>query len=313
MKILVTGGAGFIGSHVVDGLVGRGHAVTVIDDLSTGSRKNLHPRSELYVMDVRSRDAALLVRDLRPDVVIHHAAQMSVSRSVREPLLDADVNVIGSLGLLEGARDAGSRLVFASSGGALYGETDVLPTPESHPTWPISPYGVSKLAFEQYLHCYQVEHGVRYVALRYANVYGPRQNAEGEAGVVASFCSKILRGEQPVINGDGLQTRDYVHIRDVVAANLAAVDSDAVGHYNVGTGRETNVKELFGELLRQMGVDGREVHGPARPGEQRRSVLDCSKIHRELGWRADVSVEHGLADTAAWFRAQLAVGEPSGR
>jgi UDP-glucose 4-epimerase len=311
MRVVVTGGAGFIGSHVVDALIDRGDAVTVIDDLSGGRRQHVNPAALFRKLDVRHPDAAALVREQAPDAIVHHAAQMSVGRSVREPLFDADVNVSGSLRLLEAARDTNSRFLFASSGGALYGDTDVLPTPEGHPTWPISPYGVSKLAFEHYLHCYGIEHRLPYVVLRYANVYGPRQSAEGEAGVVAAFCVRLLAGRQPVINGDGLQTRDYVHVQDVVSANLIALDHGESGHFNVGTGRQTNVVELFWTLTGVLGTEGAEVHGPARPGEQRRSALDCRLIGDALGWKARVDLQAGLADTAAWFRNHVPINAPS--
>ena len=245
MRVLVTGGAGFIGSQVADALVERGDEVHVLDDLSTGERRNLNPRAVFHELDVRSPEAAAAVRELRPDAISHHAAQMSVSRSVREPLFDAGVNVVGGLNLLEAAREAGSRFVFASTGGALYGDGEVLPTPETQPAWPVSPYGVSKLSFEHYLHSYRAQHGTSYAALRYANVYGPRQNPHGEAGVVAIFCRALLEGRTPRINGDGRNTRDYVYVGDVVAANLLAVDSAEIGHLNIGTGRQTDVNALY--------------------------------------------------------------------
>ena len=302
MSVLVTGGAGFIGSHLADALVARGERVIVVDDLSTGERDNVNPEVELHELDIRSPEAAALVRDRRPDAIAHQAAQMSVSRSVREPLLDASVNLIGSINMLEAAREVGARFVFASTGGALYGDAEVLPTPESYPAWPVSPYGVGKLSFEHYLHCYNVTHGLSYAALRYANVYGPRQNPHGEAGVVAIFCLRLLKGEDAIINGDGLQTRDYVHVRDVVSAVLAALDSRVVGHFNVGTGRQATVNEVFHMIVRHLGVQAEERHGPPRPGEQRTSALDSSLIRDKLGWLAQVGLEDGLADTAAWFR-----------
>jgi UDP-glucose 4-epimerase len=228
---------------------------------------------------------------------------MSVSRSVREPLFDAGVNLLGGLHLLEVAREVDARFLFASTGGALYGDADVLPTPETYAAWPVSPYGVAKLSFEHYLHCYGVQHGLRYVALRYANVYGPRQNPHGEAGVVAIFCLRMLAGEQAVINGDGKYTRDYLHVADVVRANLAALDAnDVTGHFNVGTGRQVDVNQVF-ELVREMiGIPVPEVHGPPRPGDQRTSALDCALIGERLGWRPQVSLEDGLEETVAWFR-----------
>lgn len=303
--MLVTGGAGFIGSHLVDALVGRGDRVTVIDDLSTGNRANLNPGARFEALDIRSPAAAQLLLELRPDAVCHLAAQMSVSRSVAEPLVDADVNVIGALNILAAAREAGSRLVFSSTGGALYGDAEVMPTPETHPAWPVSPYGVAKLAFEHYLHAFAVQHGVGYTALRYANVYGPRQNPHGEAGVVAIFCSRLLAGQEAVINGDGEATRDYVHVRDVVRANLLALDAGRLGHYNVGTGRQVTVNRLFELLATALGSAAGARHGPPRPGDQKTSALDTALIERELGWRPEVSLEDGLADTAAWFRERV--------
>jgi UDP-glucose 4-epimerase len=304
VRVLVTGGAGFIGSHVVDALVERSDEVIVVDDLSTGARANLNPRAEFHELDIRRPEAAELIRRCRPDAISHHAAQMSVSRSVREPVFDAEVNLMGSLNLLEVAREVGARFVFASTGGALYGDADVLPTPEGYPAWPVSPYGVGKLAFEHYLHCYGVEHGLSYAALRYANVYGPRQSPHGEAGVVAIFCRRLLAGQDAVINGDGEQTRDYIHVRDVVAAVLTALDSRVTGHFNIGTGRLTSVNELFRLLAARTGVSAEEVHGPDRPGEQRTSALDIRLAADRLGWQPKVSLEEGLAETAAWFSGE---------
>jgi UDP-glucose 4-epimerase len=300
--VLATGGAGFIGSHLVDALLKRGDEVIVIDDLSTGSSQNLNPDAEFHQLDIRSRQAAELVRRRRPDAIAHHAAQMSVSRSVREPAFDADVNLMGSINLLEAARQAEARFIFASTGGALYGDADILPTPETYPAWPVSPYGVSKLAFEHYLHCYGVQHGLGYTALRYANVYGPRQNPHGEAGVVAIFCLNLLSAEPPTVNGDGKQTRDFIHVADVVRANLAALDSDQRGHFNVGTGRPCDINTLFEMIEGRMEVSIGKRHGPARPGDQRTSVLDSSLIAEKLGWRPEMSLEAGVADTVDWFR-----------
>jgi UDP-glucose 4-epimerase len=303
VKVLVSGGAGFIGSHIVDALVGRGDQVRIVDDLSTGDRRNVNPGAALHELDIRAPETAAMIREWRPDVICHHAAQMSVSRSVREPLFDAGVNLLGGIHLLEAAREVGARFLFASTGGALYGDADVLPTPETYPAWPVSPYGVAKLSFEHYLHAYAAQHGLRYVALRYANVYGPRQNPHGEAGVVAIFCLKLLAGEQAVINGDGRYTRDYIHVADVVRANLAALDADEVtGHFNVGTGRQIDVNRVFDIVRELIGVSAPEVHGPARAGDQRTSALDCTLIAERLGWRPRIALEDGLEDTVGWFR-----------
>jgi UDP-glucose 4-epimerase len=301
---MVTGGAGFIGSHVVDALIARGDRVVVVDDLSTGERENVNDGAEFEELDIRRPEAMDLVRRWRPDVVCHHAAQMSVSRSVREPLFDIGVNLVGSLNLLEAAREVDARFLFASTGGALYGDADVLPTPETYPAWPVSPYGVAKLSFEHYLHAYRAQHGLPSVALRYANVYGPRQNPHGEAGVVAIFCLRLLAGQEAVINGDGTYTRDFIHVADVVRANVAALDAGITGHFNVGTGRQVDINRVFHLVRDQIGSSADEIHGPARPGDQRTSALDSSLIGRELGWHAEVGLGEGLADTVAWFRAQ---------
>ncbi len=302
MRVVVTGGAGFIGSHLVDALVERGDQVLVVDDLSTGRRENVNPLAVFRRLDVRSPEAAAAIREWSPEVLCHHAAMASVSRSVREPLLDADVNVVGGLRMLEVARETGARFIFASTGGALYGDAAVLPTPETEPAWPVSPYGVAKLALEHYLYCYRAQHGLGYLALRYANVYGPRQDPHGEAGVVAIFCRRLLSGEQPVINGDGLQTRDYVFVGDVVRANLAAIESAACGHVNIGTGRQCDVNTLLRLVAERVGVEAVEVHGPPRPGDQRTSALDASRARSLLGWEPLVPLEQGLEETVAWFR-----------
>ena len=291
--VLVTGGAGFIGSHLVDAYLERGWRVTVIDDLSTGDRRNLNPRAEFHQVDVRQ--AGDIVRRVKPDVINHHAAQMDVRRSVAEPLFDAPVNVIGSLVMLQAAADtAVKRFIFASSGGALYGEPLSVPQNEEHPANPLSPYGCAKLAVEHYIHYYRVVHGLSAASLRYANVYGPRQNSKGEAGVVAIFIDRMLRGEQVMINGDGEQTRDFVYGADVVAANMAASDAEWQGSFNVGTGVETSINQLAAML----GV--RAAHGPAKAGEQRRSVLDGSK----LGF-GRTPFREGLKETVAWFKSRV--------
>jgi UDP-glucose 4-epimerase len=304
MRIVVTGGAGFIGSHLADGLIARGDEVLVVDDLSTGIREQVNPGAKFLQQDIRESNTTALLVDWRPDAICHLAAQMSVSRSVRDPLLDAGINLIGGLNVLEAAREADARLLFSSTGGALYGDADVMPTPESEPAWPVSPYGVAKLSFEHYLHCYRVAHGLSYAALRFANVYGPRQNPHGEAGVVAIFCLRMLAGEPAVINGDGTFTRDYIYVDDVVNAAFAALGSEEVGHFNVGTGRESTVNQVFHLLAGRLGVDLEEVHGPVRPGDQRTSALDSALIEQTLAWRPQVSLEEGIARTADWFSAR---------
>lgn len=306
MNILVTGGAGFIGSHIVDAYLAEGHRVTVIDNLSTGKRENVNSAAEFHEVDLR--DSEVLGKVITPgrfDVVNHHAAQMDIRRSVADPVYDASVNIIGMLTLMELSLRAGiRRVVFASSGGAAYGEQDLFPAPETHPTRPISPYGVAKLTTEQYLFFYASVYGIEPVALRYANVYGPRQNPEGEAGVVAIFATKMLQGGKPVINGDGTQTRDYVFVGDVVKANLAALRVKGFRVYNVGTGIETDVNTIFRTLRAATGSSCEESHGAAKKGEQTRSVLDCRRIGAELGWHPAVSLEDGLRKTVEYFRSR---------
>jgi UDP-glucose 4-epimerase len=306
MKILVTGGAGFIASQIVDAYITGGHQVTVVDNLSTGKRENINPRAEFVEVDIR--DAAALGKVMtggKFDVINHHAAQMDVRRSVADPVYDASVNILGMLTLMElGLRTGVRRIVFASSGGAAYGEQETFPAAESHPTRPISPYGVAKLSTEQYLFYYAAVHGFEPTALRYANVYGPRQNPEGEAGVVAIFTTRMLHGDSPVINGDGKQTRDYVFVGDVVKANVLALQSRGFKVYNVGTGIETDVNTIFRTLKTATGSTCAETHGEAKKGEQLRSVLDHRKIADELGWRPEVNLEEGLRRTVEYFRSR---------
>jgi UDP-glucose 4-epimerase len=306
MRILVTGGAGFIASHIVDAYVAEGHQVTIVDNLSTGKRENVNPRAEFVEVDLRDAEALGTVMTAgKFDVVNHHAAQMDVRRSVADPVYDASVNILGMLTLMElGLRTGVRRIVFASSGGAAYGEQETFPASESHPTRPISPYGVAKLSTEQYLFYYAAVHGFEPTALRYANVYGPRQNPEGEAGVVAIFTTKMLHGGSPVINGDGQQTRDYVFVGDVVRANVLALRSKGFTVYNVGTGVETDVNTIFRTLKKATGSTCIETHGEAKKGEQMRSVLDHRRIAGELGWRPEVNLEEGLRRTVEYFRSR---------
>lgn len=307
--VCVTGGAGFIGSHVADALLARGHRVVIVDDLSSGRKENLPAAAEFHQLDIRSPEAAALIADAGVEVLVHHAAQMDVRRSVADPVNDASINVLGTLNLLEAGRKAALRqVVFASTGGAMYGEQERFPADEAHPARPLSPYGVAKLAVERYLYFFHREHGLDAVALRYANVYGPRQNPHGEAGVVAIFLDRLLSGSQATINGDGLQTRDYVFVADVVAANVAVLGREGFAVFNVGTGRESTVVEIYDHLARAVGVDRPAVHGPAKAGEQRRSVITSDLLAAELGVRPEVSLEDGLARTAAWFAARAGQG-----
>ncbi len=305
--VVVTGGAGFIGSNLADAYIERGWRVTIIDNLSGGDRRNVNPRAEFHQLDIRDAAAGDLIREIKPDVLNHHAAQMDVRKSVEDPAADAEVNVVGSLRILEAAVDAAvKRFLFASTGGAIYGEPLVgLQNglqDESHPTAPLSPYGCAKLAVEHYLHYYRVVHGLSSVALRYANVYGPRQSAHGEAGVVAIFAGRLLDGQQSTINGDGAQTRDFVYVDDVVAANMAASEAQWQGQYNVGTGVETSVNELYASLASIAGSGLAAAHGPAKEGEQLRSVLDGSRLRKLAALPERTQLREGLTKTFAWLR-----------
>jgi UDP-glucose 4-epimerase len=307
-KILISGGAGFIGSTVADAFLGAGWEVVVVDDLSSGRRENVPAAARFYPCDVRGSAAAEAVERERPDVLCHHAAQIDVRRSMVEPRFDADVNLGGLLNLMQAAVRAGSvrQVIFASSGGATYGDTPVIPTPESHPQRPLSHYGAAKAASELYLGVYQASYGIPYAALRYANVYGPRQDPHGEAGVVAIFCGRLLEGKPCTVYGDGLQTRDYVFVGDVARANLLAAQRSFAGALNIGTGVETDVVRLYAGLARAAGSSAPAVHAEARLGEQRRSCIDPSAAAGALGWRPEVDIEQGLARTFEYFRAKRA-------
>jgi UDP-glucose 4-epimerase len=305
MRAIVTGGAGFIGSHVVDALVARGDHVVVLDDFSHGRRENVHGAARLVVADVRDGAAVgAAFADLRPELCFHLAAQADVRVSVERPDHDCEVNVLGTIRILEAARRHGTQIVFASTGGAIYGECE-RPANEDSSRRPLSPYGASKLAGEEYLATYNRLYGAEHVSLRLGNVYGPRQDPHGEAGVVAIFLGRLARGEAPQVYGDGRQTRDYVFVGDVVRAALAAAGRPA-GVFNVGTGRETSVVELFDACLRVTGAELEPVFAPARLGELQRSVLDPELAERELGFRAGTALDAGLAAT---WRSTVAEGE----
>jgi UDP-glucose 4-epimerase len=310
MKILVTGGAGFIGSHTVDALIASGAGeVSVLDDLSTGRRFQVNDKATLYHTDLRDGAAvASVVEQARPEVIFHLAAQMDVRRSVADPAFDAQINLVGFLNLIESARQHGlKRVVFSSSGGAIYGEQDEFPCTEEHPKRPVSPYGVAKMATEAYLFFYKVEYGIDYVALRFGNVYGPRQDPHGEAGVVAIFCGKILDGQPVTIYGDGTQTRDYVYVGDVVRAVIAAGKSNASGiAVNIGTGIETNVNDLYSTLAAIADFPTKAAYAAARPGEQKRSVISPARAEKELGWRPEKKLTEGLEETFKYFKQQRA-------
>ncbi|RCK71722.1 MAG: UDP-glucose 4-epimerase [Ignavibacteriae bacterium] len=303
MKILVTGGAGFIGSHVVDAYINAGHSVVVIDNLSMGNLKNVNPEAKFLKLDIRDEKLKEIFQDEKFDIVNHHAAQMDVRKSVEDPLFDASVNILGVLNLLESCKNYGvKKFIFASTGGAIYGEQDYFPADEEHPLRPLSPYGITKLATEKYLYYYEKVFGLQYIILRYANVYGPRQNPHGEAGVVAIFTQKMLEGKQPQINGDGKQTRDYVYVDDVVKANLLALNYNKSEIFNIGTGIETDVNTLFFKLREYTGSKCEEYHAPPKKGEQLRSVLNYTKIKNELGWEPKVYIEEGLKLTVDYFK-----------
>ncbi|GAB4458485.1 MAG: SDR family oxidoreductase [Anaerolineales bacterium] len=303
-KILVTGGAGFIGSHVVDLFLDKGYEVVILDDLSTGRESNLNPRAKFYKMDIRSPEVRNIFEAEKPDYLSHHAAQMDVRRSVAQPLFDADVNILGSINLIECAKEFGVKhFVYISTGGAVYGEPEYVPCDEAHPINPICQYGASKHTVEHYLFMYHFNYGLNYTVLRYPNVYGPRQDPHGEAGVVAIFTGKMLAGEPVTINGDGEQTRDFVYVGDCAYANYLAVTVDhQPGIYNIGWGRPTSVNDIFHTLAKVTGYPLPPNYGPAKVGETRHIYLEAAKAKRDLGWAPTLSLEEGLEKTVAYFR-----------
>lgn len=310
MKILITGGAGFIASNIADALLEQGHEIHVLDDLSTGFRDNVSEGIVLHELDIRSQKAFELISTGSFDILCHHAAQMDVRRSVREPQFDADVNIKGTLNILEAAVKGGvKRVVYASTGGAVYGEPMYLPVREDHPINPICHYGISKHTVEHYLFLYKYLYNLDYVVLRYPNVYGPRQNPYGEAGVTAIFTVKYLKGEAPVINGDGQQLRDYVHVRDIARANIAAMDltsKEISGEiFNIGWGFGRSVEELD-RIIREYSKSSLvPSYGPALPEEILRVALDPSKANSVLGWKAEISFEDGLSDLVEFHREKM--------
>ncbi len=306
MKALVTGGAGFIASHVVDTYLANGYEVVVVDDLSTGHRENVNPAAVFYEMDICDPQLASVFEKERPDFVNHHAAQMNVRRSVVEPLFDARVNVLGSLNLIECAKNFGVKhFVYISSGGAAYGEPEYVPCDEAHPVNPICQYGASKHTVEHYLFMYQVNYGLPYTVLRYPNVYGPRQDPYGEAGVVAIFTGQMLRDQQVVINGDGEQERDFVHVKDCARANLIALTLyHPSGIYNLGSNLGTSVNQIFAALKQITGYTREPNYGPPKLGETRKIYLDARKAGQHLRWQPTIPLEAGLADVVSYFKAQ---------
>jgi len=299
MKILITGGAGFIGSHIADHYLKLGHQVVIIDDLSTGKRENVPLGAKLYEESLASSMLRDILAAEKPDILNHQAAQIDVRKSVMDPVNDAQVNIMGSLQLLEACKDHGiKKIIFASTGGAIYGEQDMIPADESHRTDPESPYGIAKLCIEKFLKFYRETHGISFVALRYANVYGPRQNQHGEAGVIAIFAHKLFNGNVPIIFGDGKQTRDYIYVGDVVACNDAALQPDIEGIFNVGTGVETDVNRLVAELTKIIGVDIPPKYMEARPGEQLRSCIKPGALQAN----PPTPLAEGLEKTVEWYR-----------
>lgn len=308
MKVLITGGAGFIGSHIADRYIELGHEVVIVDNLVTGQRENIPLDATFYEKDISDSKINEIFEDEKPDIVNHHAAQMDVRKSVDDPAYDATVNVLGGLNILQNCvHHEVKKVIFASTGGAIYGEQDYFPADENHPLRPLSPYGITKLTTEKYLYFYQQAYGLKYTILRYANVYGPRQNPHGEAGVVAIFTTKLINGEKAIINGDGKQTRDYVYVGDVVKANEIALSGAENKIYNIGTGIETDVNLLFNKITQALGKDVPDIHGPAKAGEQLRSVLDNSLIQKEQGWRPSVSLTDGFKITVKFFKKKFAV------
>lgn len=302
MRILVTGGAGFIGSNIVDAYVEAGHEVLVVDNLSSGKEENLNPDAKFYKLDIRSPEIELVFAKEKPEVVNHHAAQIDVRRSVDDPAYDANVNIIGMINLLQAAVKHGTdKFIFASSGGAIYGEPETLPADENSPLQPLAPYGVSKVAGEYYLSCYQALHGLSYTALRYGNIYGPRQDPHGEAGVIAIFCRAMLDGGEIKIFGTGEQLRDYVYVGDVVAANLLSLGGGDNKSVNIGTGAGTSVNELFAHLKEILEYEKEAIYYPPRQGELERTYLDNALAKDALGWEPQVDIRRGLELTAEFF------------
>ena len=304
MKILLTGGAGFIGSHVADELIAKGNRIVIIDNLSTGFEQNINPESKFIKADITDfKKIEKIFAEELPEIVYHFAAQIDVRKSVSDPLFDARTNIMGTLNLIKISNDIKvKKFIFSSTGGAIYGDTDVRPTPENHPEWPLSPYGIAKLATDKFLNYYGEVFGLKYVSLRYGNVYGPRQNPHGEAGVVAIFLNKMLNGGQPVINGDGNQTRDYIYVKDVVKANILSLENmDKIGIYNVGTSIELSVNDLFKEINKNFDNKYKEVHGPAKLGEQKTSCLNYEKIKKDMNFMPETDFGEGIKETYKWF------------
>ena len=303
MKILITGGAGFIGSHTVDKLINSGYDVCIVDNLSTGNEKNLNNKAKFYNLDIRDEKIADIFKKERFDTVFHFAAQINVRKSVENPSFDVDVNVNGTINIITNflKYGKGRKFIFSSTGGAIYGETNVIPTPENVIPYPLSPYGISKLTVEKFLNYYAYFSNLEYVALRYGNVYGPRQNPYAEAGVIAIFIGKILKGTNCTIYGSGNQTRDFVFIDDVVKANLLCFEKNISGIFNVGTEKETSVNQILNYLKKISGKNVKVVYAEKKEGDIERSCLSVKKINKEIGWKPEVNIEKGLKKTYRWF------------
>lgn len=305
MKILVTGGAGFIGSNIVDTYIELGHDVLIIDNLSSGKKENINSKAKFFKADIRNAHAIKTIfAKEKPDILNHHAAQINLRKSIADPIFDADVNIIGLLNLLEaGIKINLKKVIFASSGGAIYGEAKILPTPENYePKQPLSPYGITKMMSEYYLNYYFNNYGLHFAILRYSNVYGPRQDPFGEGGVVAIFTQKLLKQKKPVINGDGKQTRDFVYVKDVVEANVLALNKNVNTAINIATGVETSVNKLCNLLSNKTNTFFSEIHGSSKLGDQQKSVLDIASARKILGWRPRTSLNKGLNQTINFFR-----------
>ncbi len=305
MNILITGGAGFIGSHISDAYLKLGHRVVILDNLSSGKKKNIPPKAVFYEMDLLDPKVVQLLKDENIEVINHHAAQISVIQSVTDPLEDANINIMGSIKLLESAKSCGvKKFIFASTGGAIYGVQDSFPADENHACRPESPYAISKYSVENYLNFYRKVHGLNTITLRYSNVYGPRQDPHGEAGVVAIFCQKLLKKSQPTIYGDGEQTRDFISVLDVAQANVMVLNSSLTGIFNVSTGKETTVNELLKNIANMAGNAVTPQHDAPRKGELQRSVIDSGKFRKNTAWIPKVSLKEGLGETYEFFSQQ---------
>jgi len=306
MNIIVTGGAGFIGSHVADAFVEDDHNVITIDNLSSGKIENVHDIIRFIDLSIGDPEVEDIFRTFQIDVLCHHAAQMDVRESVANPIFDANINIIDAIRLLQYCVKFGvKKVIFSSTGGVIYGDPEYLPVDENHPVNPLCPYGISKLSFEHYIHYFKELYGLDYTILRYGNVYGPRQDPHGEAGVIAIFSGILLEGKRPTIFGDGEQTRDYIYVSDVVRANLMALEGGSGEIMNVGTGEGTSVNRLLREMCDILELDIKPKYAPARPGEIQRIALDASKIEKVLGWKPEVSLQDGFRKTIEFFKKKL--------